>query len=132
MNCNCENCCGIRNIPSGVKIFFLITLAHINETVLSHILGYIYIRLINRSLTHFQVLSKAIVSHIMISNFLNFYFEAGRAPERGRRRNHGGSEYDSSSMMSSDLDSTSFIDSDEESRYLVYRFELAEISSKAV
>ena len=32
------------------------------------------------------------------------------------RRNHGGSEYDSSSMMSSDLDSTSFIDSDEESR----------------
>ncbi|XP_065061143.1 segment polarity protein dishevelled homolog DVL-3-like isoform X3 [Rhopilema esculentum] len=43
--------------------------------------------------------------------------EAGRAPQqRTSRRHHGGSEYDSSSMMSSDLDSTSFVDSDDESR----------------
>jgi len=45
--------------------------------------------------------------------------DAGRIPEmRSRRRHQGGSEYDSSSMMSSsELDSTSFIDSDDESRF---------------
>eukprot|EP00794_Sanderia_malayensis_P015312 gene15312-16889_t len=43
--------------------------------------------------------------------------DVGRGPPRSSRRHHGGSEYDSSSVMSSDIETTSFVDSDDESRF---------------
>ena len=56
---------------------------------------------------------------LFIGNFIFSYFLAERKSRRGHRdhsSNRGYDQYDSASMMSSDLETTSFVDSEEESQ----------------